>query len=85
MPGDGALDGHVVAHGAGEVSFEYEGVRRLVYGDGATFVPVCPHCGRFVKADESIRENEETGPLKAPDATCAKCGRVEMPFEGYVS
>lgn len=60
--------------------YEYEGVKRVVYGGeeiGATFVPVCPHCGRFVKADEVTRVGN-------PNATCSKCGRVTMPFEGFV-
>ena len=64
----------------------YEGVRRVVYGEdivGATFVPVCPGCGRFVKADATATVNG-AGEIKlGPNATCAKCGRVEMPFEGY--
>jgi len=35
--------------------YEYEGVRRIVYNDneseegGATFVPVCKHCGNLLK------------------------------------
>ena len=66
---------------------EYEGLRRVVYGSGeyerATFVPVCPHCGRFVRADEKKRFQNE-GIVDEPDATCAKCGRVEMPFEGFI-
>ena len=68
---------------SGYPSFEYKTLRRVVYGDGATFVPVCPICRRFVKADDSIRENEITGPADEPDATCAVHGRIEMPFEGY--
>lgn len=63
----------------------YEGVRRVVYGDeGATFVPVCVQCGRFVKADETVRFVYE-GPPHVPNATCAKCGRTEMLFEGYIA
>ncbi len=62
---------------------EYEGLNRLVYGDeGATFVPVCETCGRFIKADPEILINEINGP-KEPNATCKKCGRVAMIFEGY--
>ena len=61
----------------------YEGVRRKVYGEGMTFVPVCSTCGRFVKADPVVYEQNET--LKpGPNATCAKCGRTEMIFEGYL-
>ena len=66
----------------------YEGVRRVVYGEGtdyagATFVPVCVTCGRFVKADSTIGIRD--GMLDdSPNATCAKCGRTEMLFEGFV-
>jgi hypothetical protein len=62
---------------------EYENVRRIAYGDeGATFVPVCKTCGRFVKADAKILVSHALGPI-APNATCKKCGRTEMLFEGY--
>lgn len=64
-------------------TFDYEGVRRVWFEGGATFIPVCPKCGRFVKADPTIWENDETISDK-PNATCSKCGRVEMPFEGYI-
>jgi hypothetical protein len=57
--------------------YEYEGFRRIVYDGGATFVPVCPECGRFVKADKTTTD------LKLPNATCKKHGRVKMIFEGY--
>ncbi len=66
------------------MTFEYEGVRRVVYGDGgATFVPVCPKCGRFVKADMRVYI-KATGLAQGTTATCSKCGRVEMSFEGFV-
>ena len=70
------------------MSHEYEGVRRVVYGagteyEGATFVPVCPNCGRFVKADEG-HSFHGTTIEPGPNATCKKCGRVEMLFEGFV-
>jgi hypothetical protein len=64
--------------------YEYEGVRRVVYGDGATFVPVCEKCRRFVKANETVTFDID-GPPIGPTATCAKCGPTTMPFEGYVS
>jgi len=65
-------------------TFDYEGVRRLCYGDeGATFIPVCVKCGRFVKGDDHVRFHYE-GPPQTPNATCAKCGRTEMRFEGYI-
>jgi|2_EtaG_2_1085320.scaffolds.fasta_scaffold06694_2 hypothetical protein len=69
---------------------EYVNVRRIVYGEvgseweGATFVPVCVRCHRFVKPDESMRfRNETIAP--GPNATCSKCGRTEMHFEGFIS
>ena len=69
------------------MTHEYEGVRRVVYGqgeyEGATFVPVCPSCGRFVKADATKRFQGDTI-VREPDATCKACGRVEMPFEGFL-
>ncbi len=63
---------------------EYENVRRIVYGEGATFVPVCSTCGRFVKADKRIKVNESVGLHPGPNATCAKCGRTRMVFEGFM-
>lgn len=64
----------------------YEQVRRLVYGDGeydgATFVPVCRTCGRFVKADTVMRCKGSTI-ADVPNATCARCGRTQMLFEGF--
>lgn len=67
---------------------DYEGVRRVVYGGdseygGATFVPVCQNCGRFVKADQRKRFRGGTI-VYEPDATCVRCGRVAMLFEGFV-
>lgn len=44
------------------------------------FVRVCPTCGRFVRADASIRINFFGDMEDAPNATCNKCGRVKMPF-----
>lgn len=63
------------------MSHEYFNLRRQFYGDDtetASYIPVCPHCGRFVKADKQVKPNSNE-----PNATCKKCGRVEMPFEGY--
>ena len=62
---------------------EYENVRRLVYGEDAVFVPVCETCGRFVKADETVLIGEESGLHPGPNATCKKCGRTRMLFEGF--
>jgi len=68
---------------------DYVGVRRVVYGakdeeyGGATFVPVCSQCGRFVKADAVMHfRNDTIAP--GPNATCSRCGRVEMLFEGFI-
>lgn len=66
----------------------YEGVRRVVYGEGteyagATFVPVCVTCGRFVRADAMIHFQDGTV-APGPNAQCARCGRTEMLFEGFV-
>ncbi len=63
---------------------EYEQMRRIVYGDGAMFVPVCQKCGRFVKADEFVYIHEWHGLKDQPNATCFKCGRVKMIFEGFI-
>lgn len=69
------------------MTYEYENLRRVVYADDeygdATFVPVCPKCGRFVKADALKRFKGGTI-VEEPDATCSQCGRVEMPFEGFM-
>lgn len=61
---------------------EYEGTRRVVYNCGAVFVPVCEKCGRFVKADATIRVSD-SGLAPEPNATCKKCGRTTMLFEGF--
>jgi len=65
---------------------EFEGEYPCIqYGDeGATFARVCPKCGRFVKPDETVRFQYEGPPEEKPNATCKKCGRVNMPFEGYI-
>jgi hypothetical protein len=63
--------------------YEYEGLRRMVYGDGATFVPVCEAFGRFVRPDETVRFNGFGEWVVKPNAECNRCGRVTMPFEGY--
>ena len=62
---------------------EYQDVRRVQYEGGALFVPVCVKCGRFVKADKSIKVSEGAGLKDAPNATCKKCGRTQMLFEGF--
>jgi hypothetical protein len=65
----------------------YFDTRRVSYGDEqmgwATFVPVCHKCGRFVQADAMMKfKNETIAP--GPNATCSKCGRTEMLFEGFL-
>lgn len=66
--------------------YEYENVRRITYGNDEclVFVPVCSNCGRFVVADETVNVNELSGQPSGDNATCSKCGRVSMIFEGYV-
>jgi len=65
--------------------YEYENTRRIVYGDeGATFIPVCAQCGRYVKADKTIKISEISGVGLEPNATCKKCGRTQMVFEGFI-
>ena len=39
---------------------------------------VCPICGRFVKPDDRTKIPEYQG--NKPNATCKKCGRVQMDF-----
>ena len=68
--------------------YEYEGLRRQTYDGGdesgdLVFVPVCPSCGRFVKADETVTVNGLGELVHKSNADCSKCGRVEMPFEGF--
>lgn len=65
---------------------EYENVKRIVYetdGGQAVFLPVCEKCGRFVKADKSILTCESKGLKDCPNATCSKCTRTKMLFEGF--
>ena len=70
------------------MSHEYEGVRRVVLGgddeySGATFIPVCPRCGRFVRAFRRIKIKMATGQPVGNNARCKGCGPVPMIFEGY--
>lgn len=61
---------------------EYENCRRIVYEDGATFVPVCQKCGRFVKAPANLITDYDGQHLNG-QAQCSKCGKTDMLFEGY--
>ena len=63
---------------------QYVNTRRICYDGSATFVPVCITCGRYVIADEFIEVNDVVGLIKQPNATCSKCGRTEMLFEGFI-
>ena len=63
--------------------YAYENTRRVMYLGGATFVPVCEKCGRYVKADDTIQCNDY-GVRNQPNATCSKCGRTKMLFEGFM-
>ncbi len=65
-------------------SHQYENTRRIQYSDGATFVPVCQKCGRYVKAHNIIKSNDEVGLEDEPNATCTKCGETKMIFEGFM-
>ena len=66
------------------MTYEYEGLRRKVYGGGLCFIPVCPTCRRFVRSDYSVEINMLDELKQEPNATCAKCGRVMMPCEGWI-
>lgn len=61
--------------------YHFEGDRRITYAGGAVFVPKCA-CGRYVKPDATVRVGEQ-GLADEPNATCSRCGRVEMYFEGF--
>lgn len=63
-------------------SYAYEQLPRRLYG-AAQFIPICETCGRFVRADETIQVTAE-GLSTADNATCAKCGRTHMIFEGFM-
>ena len=63
--------------------YSYEGTHRVVYHGGATFVPACAKCGQFVKADRTVRVSD-AGLMPGTNATCKKCGRVEMLFDGFI-
>lgn len=64
--------------------YEYINTKRVSYEGGATFVPVCMKCGRYVKADKEIRTNKWSDFLmRGPNATCKRCGRTEMLYEGH--
>lgn len=58
------------------------------YGDSdgfdvLAFIRLCPNCGKFIKADDSVLVNGLEEVSKDPNATCSKCGRVTMIFDGW--
>ena len=66
-------------------NYSYENTRRVSYeSTGATFVPVCEKCFRFVKNRPTIQFNEMTGLKDEPNADCSKCGPTKMLFEGFI-
>ncbi len=68
------------------MSGEYEHLRRVIYGLSdqlMVFIPVCPVCGRFVRADDTVAVNGLEQLADQPNATCSKHGRVQMLFEGW--
>lgn len=73
-------------------NYVYENTRRIIYESStgkegaAYFLPVCPNCGRYVKADKkmNIKYNKYFNEERFEcNATCKKCGRIIMPFDGY--
>lgn len=68
----------------GYMANEYYNMRRIVYGEGVTFVPVCDKCGRFVRADKIIAFSGLGNLKKTTNANCCKCGRTNMIFEGFI-
>lgn len=64
--------------------YEYDNFRRIAYRGGATFIPVCEKCCRFVKADKSIFTNGLGELVDINNATCSRCGRTKMIFEGFI-
>jgi hypothetical protein len=55
---------------------------RISYEGGACFVRACEKCGRYVKADPTVFTGD-AGLHPGPNATCARCGRTRMIFEGF--
>ncbi len=64
---------------------DYPNTRRILYDD-MCFLPICPVCSLFVKADKVLTYEENgNGDVRFPNnATCSRHGRVIMPFEGHV-
>jgi ribosomal protein L32 len=64
--------------------YEYENTRRIIYDEDMVFVPKCEKCGRFVRADDCVYINRLGELANQPNATCSKCGRIKMIFEGFM-
>ena len=62
---------------------EYENIKRVSYGEGTSFIPVCQKCGRFVKAPEEASFNADNEIIE-PEVNCKQCGKSKMIFEGYM-
>ena len=63
-----------------------EATPMMFYGEGnevLAFIRLCPNCGRFVKCDNEVIVNGLEELINQPNATCSKCGRVEMLFDGW--
>ena len=54
------------------------------YGGDLVFARVCPECGKYVTADDTLkfRESIDGGYEFEENATCKDHGRVLMPFIG---
>lgn len=58
------------------------------YAGDMVFARICPKCGRYVKADAEVTVyGDDLEPVyherRHANATCSRCGRVEMTFQGY--
>lgn len=68
---------------------DWAGTPTVVYRDPLDrdgeylFLRICIRCGRFVKADSTVRFEWPNLQPRIPNATCARCGRTNMPDIGY--
>ena len=58
----------------------FEESPRITYVGNMVFLRVCPKCGRFVTPFSEIRTNWDGDYMSQINATCKKCGEVEMPY-----
>ena len=68
------------------MEIDYDAKYPLVYygdaeNDGFVYIRLCGKCGRFVKADDKARPPS----VDEPNSTCHRCGRVKMPFYGWIA